>query len=903
MKILSLLRHIFRTVGIADFSLSWKLTVFSILSLLFFLDCSNASLAKSPPAVKGHLYLQDWDFSKGYAVLDGEWEFFRNVFFENSDELKKFTDSEKAKSPDFISVPSVWNSKADPSAQGEKIPVFGHAAYRLKVHTSKYSRPLGLRITDIGMAYSLYINNIFISSNGKPGRSREEMQSLLKYREIQIPSSETELDIVFLVSNYEYMESGIWSRIKLGHYDDLIKSQKTDTTVDFIVLGSLLIMGFYHLGLFMLRKKEKSPLFFGLFCLLVALRIISVESRSLLDWISFLSFYEVYRMDFFTFYAGVPVFALFLFHLFHAEFNTFILRTFLILSIPPALLPLTTPISVYPKVLIFVQTITLALAFFTVFILIKAIRRKSTGALIFLFGAVPFIVTIMNDILYANQAIHTFYMGSYGLLVFIFSQSIVLSRRFSKAFSLTEKLASELEAQRESLELSNRELQKLKENLEQIVSERVQELDASKREVEMLNEFSRAVNENLDIGEIMNTVMNYVTPNFGIHNYGLYLTDRNTETVKCLRASFPDHMSEEDRKYVLDTPIGLNARRAIHSRVFRTGTVVYFYRIPKSEVEAENKIAYLYQMRSFISVPLKMKNEVIGILDFFSMNTEMKIDESALNRLSVLADQVVGAVNNARLLKETDQAKQLAESEKMRSEKLLLNILPKDVAEELKDKGTAEPVSFDSVSVLFTDFQGFTKIAEKMSPNELIKELDGCFVQFDKITERFNLEKLKTIGDSYMCAGGIPKPSATHAIDAVLAALEIQSFMNQMKSLKEMMGFPYWELRLGIHTGPLVAGVIGEKKFAYDVWGDTVNTASRMESSGYPGRINISGTTYEYVKDFFDCEYRGRINAKNKGEVDMYFVLNLKKELRVSDDSPVSAGNEKFWKKYLALSL
>ncbi|HNM05776.1 MAG TPA: adenylate/guanylate cyclase domain-containing protein, partial [Leptospiraceae bacterium] len=138
---------------------------------------------------------------------------------------------------------------------------------------------------------------------------------------------------------------------------------------------------------------------------------------------------------------------------------------------------------------------------------------------------------------------------------------------------------------------------------------------------------------------------------------------------------------------------------------------------------------------------------------------------------------------------------------------------------------------------------------------------------------------------------------------AVLAALEIQSFMNQMKSLKEMMGFPYWELRLGIHTGPLVAGVIGEKKFAYDVWGDTVNTASRMESSGYPGRINISGTTYEYVKDFFDCEYRGRINAKNKGEVDMYFVLNLKKELRVSDDSPVSAGNEKFWKKYLALSL
>ena len=893
----------FRKPETANYSFLRKI-VFIVLLFVHILSCTNVSISKSPLAVKGSLNLQNWDFSKGPASLDGEWEFFRNAFFENSDGLKNFLNSDIAKSPDFITVPSVWNSKKDPSSPtGEKIPVFGHAVYRLKIQTAKNFKPLGLRITDIGMAYSLYINNVFISSNGKVGRSRDEMQSLLKYREIQVPSNETELDMVILVSNYEYMESGIWSRIRLGYYDDLLKSQKTDSTVDFIVLGSLLIMGFYHLGLFMLRKREKSPLFFGLFCLLVALRITAVESRSLLDWLPFLSFYEVYRMDFFTFYAGVPIFSLFLFHLFRTEFNPNILKAFLILSVPLAFLPLTVPITIYPKVLTFVQIITLLLAFFTVFILVKAIRRKSTGALIFLFGALPFIFTIVNDIMYANQMIHTFYMGSYGLLIFIFSQSIVLSRRFSKAFSLTEKLASELELQRESLESSNRELQKLKENLELIVAERVQELDASKKEVEMLNEFSRAVNENLDISEIMNTVMNYVAPNFGIHNYGLYLTDKNNAAVKCLRASFPDHMNEEDRRYVMDTPISLNARRAIHSRVYKTGTVLYFYRIPKSEVEAENKIAELYQMRSFISVPLKMKNEVIGILDFFSMNQEMKIDESALNRLSVLADQVVGAVNNARLLNETDLAKQLAESEKMKSEKLLLNILPKDVADELKDKGTAEPVSFDSVSVLFTDFQGFTKIAEKMSPNELIKELDGCFVQFDKITERFNLEKLKTIGDSYMCAGGIPKPSATHAIDAVLAALEIQSFMNQMKSLKEMMGFPYWELRLGIHTGPLVAGVIGEKKFAYDVWGDTVNTASRMESSGYPGRINISGATYELVKDFFDCEYRGRINAKNKGEVDMYFVLNMKKELRISDDSPVSAGNEKFWKKYLQLSI
>lgn len=248
-------------------------------------------------------------------------------------------------------------------------------------------------------------------------------------------------------------------------------------------------------------------------------------------------------------------------------------------------------------------------------------------------------------------------------------------------------------------------------------------------------------------------------------------------------------------------------------------------------------------------------------------------------------------------------AKRLDE-EKQKSEKLLLNILPEEIAAELKETGKADPVSFESVSVLFTDFKGFTSIAENLTPNELVKELDACFVQFDKITERYGLEKLKTIGDSYMCAAGIPKITKTdrlefksvHAVRACLAGLEIQNFMNMMKDLKEMMGMPYWELRLGIHSGPLVAGVIGEKKFAYDVWGDTVNTASRMESSGKAGRINISGAAFELIQDFFDCEYRGKVNAKNKGEVDMYFVNGIRKELSIDGDAKTP--NSEFWKQF-----
>ena len=211
--------------------------------------------------------------------------------------------------------------------------------------------------------------------------------------------------------------------------------------------------------------------------------------------------------------------------------------------------------------------------------------------------------------------------------------------------------------------------------------------------------------------------------------------------------------------------------------------------------------------------------------------------------------------------------------EKQKSEELLLNILPRDVAEELKRVGRVDPVFFPSASVLFTDFQDFTRIAAKMSPAQLIRELDFYFSAFDAIIERHGLEKLKTIGDAYMCAGGLPTPSATHGIDAVTAAWEIQDFMREAVATKTAAGEPCWGLRIGIHTGPLMAGVIGHKKFAYDIWGDTVNLAARLESTGEAGRVNISATTHDLVKDAFVCEHRGKITAKNAGLLDMFFVV------------------------------
>ena len=268
----------------------------------------------------------------------------------------------------------------------------------------------------------------------------------------------------------------------------------------------------------------------------------------------------------------------------------------------------------------------------------------------------------------------------------------------------------------------------------------------------------------------------------------------------------------------------------------------------RKEIEALQKDAEIQRLRAERSETINWAAGVSGILFLIIIG---------------------GLVNRNRFVNRTNKT---IEKEKQRSDELLKNILPADVAEELKQKGKADARQFDNVTILFTDFKNFTEFASTLPPQQLVAEIDECYRAFDEIMAKYGIEKIKTIGDAYMAASGLPSANEKHAENMVRAALEIRSFMDGHIASRKEHGDAYFEIRIGIHSGPVVAGIVGIKKFAYDIWGDTVNIAARMESNSEPGKINISEDTYTFVKDIFSCTSRGMIEVKGKGKLAMYFV-------------------------------
>jgi class 3 adenylate cyclase len=244
--------------------------------------------------------------------------------------------------------------------------------------------------------------------------------------------------------------------------------------------------------------------------------------------------------------------------------------------------------------------------------------------------------------------------------------------------------------------------------------------------------------------------------------------------------------------------------------------------------------------------------------------------------------------------KELELQKNLIQDERQKTDELLESILPHHVASQLKSIGFARPRDYKRSTIMFTDFKGFTKSCEKLQPDEIVKFLHGYFTVFDDIVVAHFIEKIKTIGDAYMCVGGIPLRNRSNPFDVTIAGLKMQHFMNNLDTFDPEQTLPRWQIRMGIHTGAITAGVVGKIKFAYDVWGDTVNIASRMETASEVGRVNVSGATYEFIKDYFECEYRGEIEIKNRGKMAMYFVNRILPDY--SDNQEGTIPNENFKK-------
>jgi len=300
------------------------------------------------------------------------------------------------------------------------------------------------------------------------------------------------------------------------------------------------------------------------------------------------------------------------------------------------------------------------------------------------------------------------------------------------------------------------------------------------------------------------------------------------------------------------------------------------YKDSVANIDIVQKIANLEVAQKQAEVDLlteQKKNQQIkeDLLNAKNKN-QKNIVISTIIALVLIALLAFGLYRRNRYINNT---KRIIEEEKMKSEALLTNILPDETAKELKLYGKVQAKRFESVTVLFTDFIDFTNFANSLTPEKLVKSVDYYFSKFDDIIEKYGLEKIKTAGDSYMCAGGLQDSSENHALKMTLAAFEIAQFVEDSKNENDS-NISHFDIRIGINTGPIVAGVVGTKKFSYDMWGDTVNVASRMESASEQGKINIAEGTYQLIHEAFNCEYRGEIEVKNKGLMKMYFVNGIK---------------------------
>jgi histidine kinase len=390
-------------------------------------------------------------------------------------------------------------------------------------------------------------------------------------------------------------------------------------------------------------------------------------------------------------------------------------------------------------------------------------------------------------------------------------------------------------------------------------------------DLETVLKASAALSGEIILPRLLKKMMQIIMENAGAQT-GFLVMEKNGE-----RFIESEIKADEDEIKILQSiPVSQSdlLAESVLNYVYLTQETVILDDAFKSQLFSNDEFIKNHNCKSIVCIPLMNMGKIQAVIYLANDLTSGAFTEKGVGILKLLAGQMAISIENALFYNDLEnkvkERTNELEIEKKKSDDLLLNILPEDIANELKQTGRTKPRSYEVATVMFTDFENFTSKSEHLSPEELVTLIDTCFTKFDEIISKYKMEKIKTIGDAYLCVSGLPDPKTHNAVNVVDAAMEI---IEAIKSFRLNAGDnSYFDIRIGIHTGPLVAGVVGDKKFAFDIWGDTVNTASRMEQNSEPNKINISHSTYDLVKEKYNCTYRGKKAAKNKGMIEMYFV-------------------------------
>ncbi|MBU2515113.1 response regulator [bacterium] len=439
--------------------------------IIFLLSCTPGKQVKPKPVPKdGIINLNTWDFAKdGVIALNGEWQFVWNELFSSFDEKENAPLKKQ-----FIETPAAWN---DFIFDNEKLSGHGYASYKLRVYLNDAKSRLAFRFPEIGTAFTVFVDGARITSGGEVGRTPETSAPRYYPHVIGFSPSRKILDIVIQVSNFHIKKGGVMGPILLGSEEDVRKSWMRDLIIDFFLFGSIMVMGLYHLGLFLVRKKDRLPLYFGVFCLLISMRIIVQDNYYLVHLLPGIPWEIIIRMNFLSFYVGVPVFLVFTDSMFPGKLDSRYVKFIVVIGLIYSGIVIFFSPNLFSKISFSYQIITLVTCLYVISVLILGIIRKTEGTFIFLAGFFIFFLTIVNDILYDNDVMKIGVLVPFGLFAFISAQAFLISARFSRSFAAVENLSQELRNKSDQLNKTNLELANLNENLEKKVLERTRDLN------------------------------------------------------------------------------------------------------------------------------------------------------------------------------------------------------------------------------------------------------------------------------------------------------------------------------------------------------------------------------------------------------------------------------------------